>query len=303
MNNLNGFGIGIDLGGSKIEVILCKDNPLNIIHRQREACEKAQGYHGLLTQIQHLVKQCLSIVKEPIKTIGMGLPGSINPQTGLARNCNITFINGKPLQQDLQNLLQLPITVQNDANCFTLSEAILGAAKGHTHVLGVIIGTGLGGGMISHQHIHTGKNGYAAELGHTSIDYNGISCWCGNKGCVENYLSGTGLERIYRQYNKHEDDIKAPEIYQRYLQEEPHALATFKDYFIYFGRGFANFIYTFDPDIIVLGGGVSQIPLLYTEGKKAITQHFNQEHINIDIVQNHLGDSSGIYGALLMAIK
>ena len=298
----DGYAIGIDIGGSKIEVILSKEHPLNIITRIREDCEKYKGYQHLLQQIHRLINECIKLIDKPsfMPSIGIGIPGSINPQSKLVRNCNITILNGKALQEDLSAMLHQAITIENDANCFTLSESILGAGKGYNNILGVIIGTGLGGGLVINQKIYMGKNGYAAELGHTSIDYDGIPCWCGNKGCVENYLSGTGIERIYQLHSQ--ENIKTPEIYQRYLQKEVAALETFKEYFIYFGRALANFIYMFNPDIIILGGGVSQIPLLYDEGKNAVQQHFTQEPLEINIVKNELGDSSGVFGALLRGL-
>lgn len=306
---INGYGIGIDLGGTKIEIILSKDHPLNIIHRKRQPCNKAHGYQGLLQQIQSLVNECMAIANGTVTIIGMGIPGSINAQTQLVRNCNITTVNGQALKEDLSALLNHAIWIENDANCFTLSESLLGVAKGYKNVLGLTIGTGVGSGLVMKEKIYIGKTtGYAPELGHTSIDYDGFRCWCGNRGCVENYISGTAIERIYQQHQQETKNnqtknnvIKAPEIYQRYLQKEPAAIQTFEDYLRYFGTALANFIYMFDPDIIVLGGGGSAIPLLYDEGKKAILSHFQQEKFDCHLVKNQLGDSSGIFGALLMA--
>ena len=293
------YFIGIDFGGSKIEVILCHNEALNVIFRKRVKCEKERGYAHLITQLKDLIETCRSHV-EHIDCIGLAIPGSVNPNTHLVRNCNVTCFNGKPLAEDVSVAVAQTVHVFNDANCFAISEALLGAGKGYRTCLGMIVGTGIGAGLVEDGVIKNGHNGYAAEVGHMSIDPNGPLCWCGNHGCIETFISGTALERIYRDHGG--AALKVPDIHQQLQQQHPIAEKAFAQYFTHFGHSVANLIYSFDADVIILGGGVSRLQLLYSRGKEAISNHFKQEKIAINLVPSEHGDASGVYGAVLAAV-
>lgn len=292
--------IGIDLGGTKTEIMLTEENPLDIIERRRVPTSQENGYEFIINQTAELIKNYLKLCdSEPV--IGMGIPGSINVKSQLVRNSNTLCLNGMPLKKDLESLIQIPITVENDANCLTLSEALLGAGKDYEMVLGIIMGTGMGGGLVVNGKIWNGQHGIAGEFGHTSIDRFGRDCWCGEKGCLERYISGTAVEAHYKALS--DDKLKLPEIYQRYLDKSDNAaIEAIEELISAFGRGIANFITAFDPNIVIIGGGVSNLPILYSEGVKAIKkQIFCDDELTTPVVQNKLGDSSGIFGAALLA--
>ena len=291
--------IGVDLGGTKTEIMLTEDDPLKIIEKKRVPTQQEKGYHFIIEQIAGLSRDYISLCDEP-PLIGIGIPGSINPTTQLVRNSNTLCLIGEPLHKDLEDLLQQPIRVENDANCFALSEALLGAGRGHSVVMGLIIGTGMGGGLVNSGKIWSGKQGIAGEFGHTTINFDGPECWCGEKGCLETYISGTAIEKNYQQLSGHKKRL--PEIYQEYEnQANTAAKQTIEEMLFYFSQGVANLITAFDPDIVVVGGGVSNIPLLYTEGKDQVAQRIFNDGMTTPIVKNQLGDSSGIYGAALLA--
>ena len=170
--------IGVDLGGTKTEIMLTEDDPLKIIEKKRVPTQQEKGYHFIIEQIAGLSRDYISLCDEP-PLIGIGIPGSINPTTQLVRNSNTLCLIGEPLHKDLEDLLQQPIRVENDANCFALSEALLGAGRGHSVVMGLIIGTGMGGGLVNSGKIWSGKQGIAGEFGHTTINFDGPECWCG----------------------------------------------------------------------------------------------------------------------------
>ncbi len=291
--------IGIDMGGTKTEIMLTEDNPQKIIERKRVPTQADKGYEFILQQTAALIKDYIKLCDES-PLIGIGIPGSINPKTGLVRNANTVCLIGHQLKKDLEALVQLPIRIENDANCFTLSEALLGAGKGYNSVMGLIMGTGMGGGIVVSGKIWGGLHGIAGEFGHTSINYDGPECWCGRKGCLELYISGTGVERNYLQLTGKKRKLK--DIYQDFENNtDTAANQVINNLMFNFGRGIANLIVTYDPDIIVIGGGVSNIPLLYTEGINEISKQVFNDEMETPVVKNKLGDSSGIYGAALLA--
>ncbi|MGK5092077.1 ROK family protein [Deltaproteobacteria bacterium TL4] len=291
--------IGIDLGGTKTEIILTGNDPLEEIARKRVPTQQAKGYEFIIHQIAGLVHDFQKLCETPA-VVGLGIPGSIYPKTGLVRNSNTLCLIGKPLKQDLEKLLHSSISIENDANCFALSEALLGAGKGHPLVAGVILGTGLGGGLVYKQELWSGLQGIAAEWGHSSIDLKGPVCWCGQQGCLESYISGTGIMRHARSKGGVYGSVQ--ELYRAYeSNQDPLAQEIIQDIMVYFGRSIANLIVTFDPSIIVLGGGVSNLPVLYTEGVLQVTKCIFNQELETPIVQNQLGDSSGVYGAALIA--
>lgn len=291
--------IGIDLGGTKTAIMLTKANPLEIIDRKRVPTQQEKGYEFIIKQLADLVKDYLKqCQRDPL--VGIGIPGSINKNTGLVRNSNTLCLNGKPLKADLQDLLNLPVTVENDANCFALSEALLGAGKGKETVLGLIMGTGMGGGIVRNGEIWQGFHGIAGEFGHTSIDYAGRKCWCGERGCLERYISGTAVEQQYETISGKRLSLKS--IHEKYKSgNDAAAKQVMEELVDYFGRGIANINTAFDPDIIVVGGGVSNISLLYSEGAKLIRKRTFSDGCSTPVVKNKLGDSSGIYGAALLS--
>lgn len=291
--------IAVDMGGTKIEIMLTGENPLDVIEKERVPTEKEFGYAHLLSQLATLILKYVAKCDEP-PLIGIGIPGSINPKTQWVRNANTTCLIGHPLQKDLEKKVGLPLIFENDANCLALSEATFGAGKGYPMVMGIILGTGLGGGLVINGKLWSGTQGIAGEWGHLSMNFKGPKCWCGNNGCMEQYLSGTAAEKIYQDRTGHLK--KLSEIYNSYeKQNDSDAVYTIETYLDLFGYGIANLISSFDPDIVVLGGGVSNIPILYTLGVEKVAQHVFNDGLITPIVKNKLGDSSGIFGAAVAA--
>lgn len=292
--------IGIDLGGTKIEIILTQDNPLEVLHRKRVPTERHKGYDHILQTLTALIKEAQSI-SEGNPSIGMGIPGSVAPNTSLIRNANTQCLIGKPLQADLEKRINQKVVIENDANCLALSEALLGRGKEYEVVFGIILGTGVGGGIVFNQKIWSGHQGTAGEWGHSSIDFAGRECWCGRKGCAETYLSGPAIEKQYELRSGRYKSLK--EIGEMAeAKQDDIAIDVIEETLEYFGVFMANLINSYDPSAIILGGGVSNLPSLYHEGLEKVSKHlFNgQNQLNTPILQNQLGDSSGVYGAALL---
>ncbi|MBF0287114.1 MAG: ROK family protein [SAR324 cluster bacterium] len=291
--------IGIDLGGTKTEIILTQENVLNVIKRKRVATNRDKGYAWIVELVANLINGYKPLIDEEY-VIGMAIPGSIAPQTGLVQSANTTVLIGHPLKQDLEALVDHEVLLENDANCFALSEAILGAGQGKEMVLGIIMGTGMGGGIVHKGRIWRGIHNNAGEWGHTCLDFEGPECWCGQKGCMELYLSGIGVQRIYQEYTGKRKSLQ--EIYRNYeAGKDQHAQKTITDFVHYFGRCMANLINIFDPNILVIGGGVSNLPILYKAGQESTNRQLFNTKLPVPIVKNKLGDSSGIYGAAILA--
>ena len=204
-------------------------------------------------------------------TFGIGTPGAISPRTGLLKNSNTVCMNGQPVKADLEKLLGRKIEIQNDANCFAMAEALLGAGRGKKLVFGVIMGTGCGGGIVYKGEVFTGPQAIAGEWGHMSIDPSGPLCFCGRRGCVETFISGGGLENRYAEKFGVRRPLK--EIEREYFAGEPQAVEFMQEFFDHFGRALANLIDILDPDIVVLGGGVSNFRAIYTEGVAAVRKY------------------------------
>ena len=290
--------IAVDLGGTKIEIILSRNNILDVVERKRVPTKQHEGYERLLRQIAGLIKEFLRLCREET-IIGMGIPGLISPSTGKIVRSNTQCLNGQPLQADLESLVDHQVYIENDANCFALSEALIGAGQGYETVLGIIMGSGVGGGAVYSGKLWKGANGGASEWGHFTLKSNGIPCWCGRMGCMENYLSGTGIERNYKELSG--QVCALPEIYRKYEEREsPFAQKVIQNLISDFADGMSNLITIFDPSIIILGGGVSNLPILYTEGATAANKKSFHPEFTIPIVQNKLGDSSGVYGAAML---
>lgn len=290
--------IGIDLGGTKIEAVVL-DTTHTIIHRKRIATKQQEGYQAILQRIGNLYREMVSLCNSKPTTLGIGTPGTLSPVTGLLRNANTQCLNGKPIANDLQKLLGTKVTVENDANCFALAEATSGAGQGYKTVFGVIMGTGCGGGIVCNGNMVIGRGALAGEWGHTTVDPHGPLCWCGKRGCVETLISGSGLELLYR--NNHTDNpLPLPAIITAFRNDEPGAKNILIEFFVNFGRSLSNVINLLDPDIIVLGGGLSNIDELYTVGVNEVYKNIFSDNPDTPIVKNTLGDSAGVIGAALI---
>ena len=286
--------IGIDLGGTKIEGILLDEN-FNEITRKRISTNQDQGYDSILKSISSLI-QDLRTKSNSEASIGICTPGIISKNTGLIKNSNTQCLIGKPLKNDLENVLEQKISMENDANCFALAEAILGAGKNFDLVFGVIMGTGVGGGIIIRKKIHTGRVNIAGEWGHHCIRPDGNSCYCGNNGCIETYISGPALERYWTKLT-----YKTEPLHEIVKKLDSEVGKRWKEDFLEnFGLGLANVIDILDPDAIILGGGVSNIDFLYDEGKNAVYEKVFSDQIDTPILKNELGDSSGVFGACMI---
>jgi fructokinase len=229
-------------------------------------------------------------------TLGICCPGAISKQTGLIKNSNTQCLIGKSLKKDLENKLQKKISIENDANCFALSESKMGTGIGFDLVFGVILGTGVGGGIVINNTLHSGRTNIAGEWGHHTLHQNGNSCYCGKFGCVETYISGPSLEKRWNQLTGLTQSM--PEI----IDDFDYAIGiSWKNEFLEnFGSGLANVIDILDPDVIILGGGLSNIDFLYTEGKESIYSKVFSDIVETPILKNKLGDSSGVFGAALL---
>jgi fructokinase len=277
--------IGIDLGGTKIEAIAVEGAREVFRKRVPTPCG---DYAATLSTVASLVHE----IGEG--SVGVGIPGALSRVTGLVKNANSTWLIGKPLKQDLQKAIGREVRLENDANCFALSEATDGAGKGAEVVFGVILGTGVGGGIVAHGKVLTGSNAIAGEWGHNPLpaptpqDLPLPPCYCGRKGCIETYLSGPGLVRDHLQLTG--QNLASEEIVA--LQAE-----SLKRYEERLARALASVINVLDPDVIVLGGGMSSVAALYTEVPRLWSRYVFSDHVATRLARNVHGDSSGVRGA------
>jgi fructokinase len=216
------------------------------------------------------------------------------------KNSNTTCLNGKTFKADLEKKLGRKILIENDANCFALAEAVKGAGRGKKMVFGVIMGTGCGGGIVYQGEVITGRQSIAGEWGHMSIDPHGPDCYCGKKGCVETYISGGGLENRYHDLTGKK--IPLTDIMEKYRQGDSDAIKIINAFFDNFGRSLSNLINVLDPDIVVLGGGLSNMDELYTSGIGHVRKYIFNDSLETEIVKNQCGDSAGVWGAALIGI-
>lgn len=290
--------IGVDLGGTKIEAVaLAADGAIVV---RRRVPTPRNDYAATLQAIRELV---LHIEREAgaCASIGVGMPGALSPATGLVKNANSTWLNGRPLSSDLATLLGRPIRFANDANCFALSEASNGAAAGAACVFGVIVGTGTGGGVVVNGQILTGPNAIAGEWGHNPLPWPGDeerpgpACYCGRHGCIETFLSGPGLSRDHRVRTA--EALDAPSIVGRAADGEAAAIATVERYEDRMARALASIINVLDPDVIVLGGGMSNVRRLYANVPRLWSRYVFSDRVDTRLVPPRHGDSSGVRGA------
>jgi len=284
--------IGIDLGGTKIEGILL-DEKYNTIQRKRIKTHQENGYDSIVKSIVSLFNELKAKTGEET-SFGICTPGVIDANSGLVKNSNTQCLIGMPLKNDIEKALGSQIVMENDANCFALAESLLGSAKGYDVVFGVIIGTGVGGGIVINGTLHKGKTNIAGEWGHHTLRPDGNECYCGKRGCVETYISGPALEKRWLEITgqKHSLQLIVPQA----SVDKQWKLEFLEN----FGIALANVIDILDPDVIVLGGGVSNIPFLYDQGKKAVYDKVFSDSIETPILKNSLGDSAGVFGACLL---
>lgn len=286
------YKLGIDLGGTKTEAILLDDS-LNVLERKRVPTPQ-DNYSEIVDTISNLVLDVSSNVSD--FSLGICTPGAISKKTGLIKNSNTQCLIGKPLKEDLEKKLQKNIAMENDANCFVMAESKMGAAKNFDLVFGVIMGTGVGGGIAISGKLHSGRTNIAGEWGHHTLHHNGNPCYCGKTGCVETYISGPALEQKWELLSGESKSM--PEILSNLDNDTGK---TWKSEFLEnFGYGLANVIDILDPDAIVLGGGLSNIDFLYTEGKNSVYEKVFSDLVDTPILKNELGDSAGVYGAALL---
>lgn len=293
---------GIDLGGTKLEgVILDAGRPERPVLRLRVPTESDRGYDHIIERAGGLVEQMerTSGIARPA-VIGIGTPGTVEPASGLMKNCNTVCLNGRALPQDLTAALAAEVRIANDANCFALAEAIFGAARGGAVVAGLIIGTGVGSGIVVQGRVLQGLHGIAGEWGHNPICGESAPCYCGRFGCVETVISGPALERFYRERTGVTSSL--PEIVGRARHGDPAARATIERLRSRFGEAIAALINILDPDAIVIGGGVGNIDALYEDGtRRAVLRHLFNAELRTSFAKPLLGDSAGVFGAALLA--
>jgi fructokinase len=304
--------LGVDLGGTKIEAVLARRSDrdgapaLDVIDRRRAPTAADQGYDAVIAAAEGLVRAMTasSGVELDRLPIGFGMPGGTTRRGGLVKNSNAVCLNGRPFRADLALALGRPIAFENDANCFALAEATLGAAAAHRDgiVFGAILGTGVGGGLVVRGSIWEGAQGIAGEWGHHAVFHGGAgadrACYCGQRGCLERYCSGPAVEDDYAQ--RAGARLPLAEIARR-RGSDPHATAAIDAFLAAFARGLANVIDILDPSAVVLGGGVSNLDVLYDDGARKVAELVFNDELTIPILRHALGDSAGVLGAALIA--
>lgn len=320
------ISLGVDLGGTKTEAALLRrfagdDARFEVLARERVPTPGADGYDAVLANTARLIADVAQRagLDHASLPIGVGMPGAVTRRAGVVKNSNTVCLNGRPFREELSRAVGRSIQFENDANCFALAEALLGAGR-HVReglVFGAILGTGVGGGLVFSGRIWSGLQQLGGEWGHHAVGpwvrRSGPSapavgslglgldarapCYCGGTGCLELYLSGRAVEGDYRRRGG--AALSLAEIATRRTRDV-HAQATLDEMLEAFGRGFANLIDILDPTLIVLGGGVSNLELLYTEGVARVARHVFNDELLTPIVKNELGDSAGVLGAALL---
>jgi fructokinase len=299
------YNWGIDLGGTKIEcAILDQHDPTQIILRERIDTESIKGYDHIIAQVGRLIDSVSQKVGFRPTRLGFATPGVLDPASQTMKNCNTTCMNGQPMAVDLAKVVGCEVVLANDANCFALAEALLGAVKDINKeaqvVFGVILGTGVGGGLVVNGKVINGLHGIGGEWGHNILEVGGEPCYCGKAGCVEKVIAGPSLELFYERQTGEKKKLK--DIVQAYIAgSDSNATATMERLFEYYGKAISTLINVIDPDVIVIGGGVGNIDLLYSEGYERIKKYiFNSGEVLTPIVKPKLGDSAGVFGAAML---
>lgn len=288
---------GVDLGGTKIEIVALDAEGAICLRRR---IPSPGDYHASIEAIRDLVIS-VDCEMDVVGSVGVGIPGAISPATGLVKNANSTWLIGHAFDRDLASALSRPVRVANDANCFALSEAIDGAGAGHRCVFGAILGTGVGGGIAVNGKVLSGPNAIAGEWGHNPLPWPSAaeaqppSCYCGRRGCIEAWCSGPGLSRDYAEVTGHR--LTAEAIADRAASGDVGAASVLQRLESRLARAFAALVNVLDPDVIVLGGGLSNLDHLYTNLPALITPYVFSDQADIKICKNVWGDSSGVRGA------
>jgi fructokinase len=303
--------VGIDLGGTKIEIIVLSPQGETLLRQristptQHTFSSTPDLYQAIITAIKNLISDTenqlhIKLLNQTSQHIGIGIPGSISPTTGLVKNANTTCLIGRPFQTDLECALSCPIKIANDADCFVLSEAKHGAAKGADSVLGIIIGTGCGGGLVINQQLISGPNAICGEWGHNPLpwpqaDETLMPCYCGKLGCIETFLSGPGFSQ--HAHNRTDTKRTPEQWHQALLDGNQQAIEVFNIYARQLAKSLASVINIIDPGVIVLGGGMSNIDYLYTRVPELLPEYVFSDQVLTRLVKAEHGDSSGVRGA------
>lgn len=283
---MDALRLGVDLGGTKIEAVILHE--MDVVARHRVPTDRDKGYDHVLTRTAELITEVERQAGVADVPIGVGMPGGLT-RAGLIKNSNTTCLNGRPFRGDLVARVGRPIVFDNDANCFALAEATFGAGRGHDVVFGVIMGTGVGGGVVVRGRAWSGLQGIAGEWGHIPLEpRDGRQCYCGKRGCVETILSGPSIERAYRERTSVARSL-------RDIAEDDPCI----DYES-FGRALSIVIDVLDPSVIVLGGGVSNVAGFYTRGRDAVARWVFNDELATPIVKHEVGDSAGVLGAAML---
>jgi fructokinase len=290
--------IGVDLGGTKIEIIALNDEGATVLRRRVPT--PPGDYPATVRAIAELVRSAQSQIGS-LASVGIATPGALSPQTGLLRNSNSVVLNGKPLDRDITDALGQSVRLENDANCLAISEAVDGAGAGCPVVFGAILGTGVGGAIVVEGRLLTGLNRIGGEWGHNPLPWAtenerpGYRCYCGKHGCIETFLSGAGLTREY--FSLSQKELPAEQIAAGEEAGEPYAVRSLAMYKHRLARSLAALVNILDPDVIVLGGGISNISSIYDGLPELIGQHAFSDGIRTTVVRAAHGDSSGVRGA------
>jgi len=287
--------IGIDVGGTKIQGIVI-DNENNIKQRKKILAEPQKGYSFIVESITDLIQDLKDTKKD---TVGIGIPGIFSSKSGTIEECNISCMQNQFFKHDIEQKMKQEIRIENDANCFTLAESILGGGRTFDIVLGITIGTGIGAGLCMNKKLYKGKHDASIEFGHTTLYPNSRYCYCGKNGCVESYISGTSLEGRWRELTGISEKI--PAIIKQMNTSSGSIWK--RDFLKNFGISLGNLVHIFDPEIIILGGGLSNISFLYDEGKNEVISNLFDNQKNTPITKADFGDFGGAVGACLLHEK
>lgn len=292
---------GIDLGGTKAEGIVIGPGGIkDVLFRDRVPTGAENGYDHILSQVKTVVDMMERKMGYRPARIGIGTPGTHDPVVGTMKGCNSECMNGQPMKADLERILRMEVAIANDANCFALAETRMGVVKERFPnaqvVYGVIMGTGVGGGLVVNNHVINGLQGIAGEWGHNYLDESGGPCYCGKSGCVEKVISGPDLERYY--FSVTGKKLRMKEIYDLYKKgTDEAATQTIRRLTHFFGLALSVIINIIDPDVIVIGGGVGNIDEIYTDGIESVKKYIFNHRLDTPIVKPSLGDSAGVFGA------
>ncbi len=295
---------GIDLGGTKIEgVVLKSASEPDVLVRKRIATEQEHGYQHILGRIKKLIDKMATEIGHAPEKVGIGTPGTLDPKTQTLKNSNTVCLNGQPIKKDLESLIGAKITIANDANCFALAEAKMGVVKSKgidaEVVFGVIMGTGVGGGLVVNGKIINGRHGIGGEWGHNFLDESGGQCYCGQVGCVETVICGPFTQRYYTSLTGKEKKLQDIVALHR-EGSDPNATKTINRLTHFFGKAISVVIDIVDPDVVVIGGGVGNIDELYTDGVNSARNFVFNDDLQTIFLKPELGDSAGVFGAAML---